>query len=172
MCLARVFTDEEMDEWLEGQPEVIEVFCIAIDDIDCYESLNYGEKYVGSLNHAAKTPIEEPKAKYWSGYHSFPDLSLIAPIRKSIKKHPRASFLDPRPVVLLKCLVRKEDITAVGMDKNPTPGHFDLHIVIVASQAIFPHYPETEARLEDLPKEEIAQTEMAVAEKQMQTDTK
>lgn len=25
----------------------------------------------------------------------------------------------------------------------------------VASQAIFPHYPETEARLEDLPKENI-----------------
>lgn len=42
----------------------------------------------------------------------------------------------------ISCLIKKEWIIAIGREMG--------RVVIVAPQAIFPHYPETEARREDI----------------------
>lgn len=56
--------------------------------------------------------------------------------------------------VFIKCLVRKQDISAVG--KNEIGYSYlgdrqwtEYHLTIIAEKAFFPTYPETEAKLGD-----------------------
>ena len=137
MCLSRVFTDEEMEEWLADKPEVIEVIKPALVFDKQWSSPCGNGRYCGGLNIANKKMVGMV-SKYWSGYH-FTFNETWA------KRWAHSKIIT--------CLIKKEWITAIGPESY---GEGTVAINIVTSQAIFPHYPETEARLEDVPQEEVA----------------
>lgn len=150
MCLAEIWTDEQMAEWLEGQGEVIEVEKVVFNTF-CGEKAFYppvtGRRYENGLNITGQHKINAVGFSYFSGYHFY------------WRKTGSIRWVHPWGKITVRCLIKKEWITAIGMGRSD--GN-EYEIVIVASQAIFPHFPEVEARYEDLPKEEIAQPEMAV----------
>lgn len=149
MCLQTIWTDEEMEEWLEEQPEVIEVCKHAFhyEHNSHWESPATSYTYKNGHNKANITiKLLAGKGMYWSGFHF--SLKPILWFEK-YSSHER-----------IKCLIKKEWITTIGTEIWGSK----QYIVIVASQAIFPHYPETEARYEDLPKEEKIEA-MASVEK-------
>ena len=137
MCLSRVFTDEEMEEWLADKPEVIEVekwVTVSSGYGSFYDTCSFACRYESGLNQArCERPKETGGGKYWPYFHFW-------------VKPP--SWIESSTQRIIKCIVKKEWITAIGED--------GLRLSIVASQAVFPHYPETEARLEDVPQEEVA----------------
>jgi hypothetical protein len=136
MCLARVYTDEEMEEWLADKPEVIEVWKVAKVSCGAYMAPIRGRNvYESGLNIVEKEIIHALNySKYWAGFHFF-----------SKPKRYIGGKIDRKYYTCIKCLVKKEWITAIGIEHWKS-----TRLVIVASQAIFPHYPETEARLEDM----------------------
>lgn len=162
MCLAKVFSDDEMAEYLEAQPEVIEVWKVAwalpnrkvYAPCICFnESIESDVPFPSGIGIANNTrKISTLSQEYWSGYHSFAALEDA----EYDKRVSDRAFLNQKNIVV-KCLIKKEWITTIG-EENWSGSK----IVIITSQAVFPHYPETEARWEDLPKEEI--TEAAAAE--------
>ncbi|MHC4694626.1 MAG: hypothetical protein ACYS67_17945 [Planctomycetota bacterium] len=137
MCLSRIFTYEEMEEWLADKPEVIEVWKL-VREVSCeaYIAPAFGIVYEDGLNSVDKALIQVPnKFKYYAGFHFF-----TKPLKRYFEPEIYRMYYTQ-----IKCLVKKEWITAIGIE------HWeDFQIAIVASQAIFPHYPETEARLEDV----------------------
>lgn len=143
MCLHIIWTDEETEEWLAGQPSLITAGKIVEKEEDAFSApwrtWTYG-KYPSGCTQAKLEKICTGDVLYWSGFHFYAngDKAACEYIPGSGENR-----------ILITCLVKKEWITAVG--KNGTG-----LISFVASQAIFPHYPETEARHEDLPKEETA----------------
>ena len=153
MCLERVFTDEEMDKRLEDQPEIIEIGkSVKILEASYIPSTWSGSIYVGGLNQAKQEKIDLPNdEQYWSGFHYFLNYQQVENYVRMF------AFLNE---LLVKCLIKKEWITAVGISGywlRDSSGEINKSLCVVTSQAIFPHFPETEARYEDLPKEEIAE---------------
>jgi hypothetical protein len=141
MCLARVFTDKEMENWLADKPDVIEVEKVVMVENNHYYGIVRENSYKDGFQYAnAKNKIEADDGKfYWSGYHFFAEFDV--PFNNT--EH-------------LKCLIRKNDITAIGKSLY-TKNHINCTEVI-ACAAVFPHYPETKARWEDLPQEEIPES--------------
>lgn len=138
MCLSEIWTDEEMESWLAEQPEVIEVHKLIVkgeDDI-CYTGFGCRQESQAAFNKANSTEkiIADNKITYWSGFHFFTEEWDATRI-----------ITDGRERVV-KCFIKKDWITAMGIERW---GNSDS-VVIVASQAIFPHYPETSARPEDM----------------------
>ena len=146
MCLAKVWTNEEMNEWLEGQGEVIEVWKVTTvlnneSYGNYYRGCSYTCAYLGGLDVARPEWMLEKKSfRYWPNFHFFEK----APPRT----HTTYLMASNHPVQFIKCLIKKEWVTAVGEEEGA--------IVIVASQAVFPHFPDTEARYEDIPQEQTA----------------
>ena len=137
MCLSRVFTNEEMEEWLADKPEVIEVWkLVKVASWGAYRAPVLGIVYKGGPNFVEKAFIRvRDNFKYYAGFHFF--------------NKPLKTFFDGKIYgkyyTWIQCLVKKEWITAIGIERGES-----IQIAIVASQAIFPHYPETEARYEDM----------------------
>lgn len=137
MCLQTIFTDEETEEWLAEQPEVLVlhkgVFSNSIYG-PCFSAMcRSNTPYKSGFNKAHQEKIGSIHAEYWSGFHFY---TSPAPIDNWVYR------------AKLECLVKKEWVTAIGLG-------FYGDVVVVASQAVFPIYPETEARYEDLPQEEV-----------------
>ncbi len=147
MCLARIYSDDEMAEYLEGQPEVIEVWKIVKYQQGCFEPAIREGLYKDGFNTTKSQKISVSNNRtYWSGYHFF-------------TSRPDDEKCAQQRIVVIKCLVKKEWISAIGVQRwGDVP---DIDVIIVSPQAIFPHYPEIEARYEDLPKEEKQELEAA-----------
>lgn len=149
MCLAKVWTDEEMNKWLEGQGEVVEVWKAATIKNEqyhpCYPYRSHRYQFPMSL--ARRELIREYGVRYWSGYHFF--------LNKEEAENYGKMESDGQ---VIKCFVLKKWITAIGESGRTrlSKSGFYYPITIVASQAVFPHFPDTEARLEDIPQEQIA----------------
>lgn len=136
MCLVRIFTDEEMEEWLADRPEVMVLEKGVSVYADGYGNLHsecsFGCRFSEGLNTTKpkRTVRVGKEQRYWPYYHFY-------------EKAPR--WMEHCGNIIIKCLVRKSQVCVIGEDSGG--------IAIVASQAVFPHYPETEARYEDLPQE-------------------
>lgn len=146
MCLSRAFTDAEMEEWLADKPEVIEVWKMA-KVVSCrgYMAPVLRIVYKGGPNFVKKKIIQTPNNfQYYTGFHFF-----SKPAKRYI-----GDKINRKYDTWIKCLVKKEWITAIGIE------HWEGNqIVIIASQAIFPHYPEREARMEDMPMDYYSKTD-------------
>lgn len=159
MCLSEVWTNEEMEEWLAGQGEVIEVWKgVIVEDekyrpIYDYNSHRYSEGI--SIAHRRTIAINR-KEQYWSGYHFFLDKENADNFTEGVGYSG----------VTIKCLIRKDWVVAMGESGWFRIGErrgFYHPNALVASQAIFPHYPETEARYEDIEPFLTKEPEMAVS---------
>lgn len=146
MCLSEIWTDEQMEEWLAGQGEVIEVWKVSETAKGIHSNWYSGvpcQNYSGYTEAFIDKKIETTSGfSYWAGFHFYiykKDAKQFLDFINQTKE----CFPQYRPVVI-KCFVKKEWITAIGKDKNR------FCLCVVASQAIFPRYPETEARMEDM----------------------
>jgi hypothetical protein len=153
MCLSRVFTDEEMEEWLADKPEVIEVWKVAtpLPFASGFAGWVFSfedDMYKSGLDNA-DTKIRcmaDDNKKYYVGFHFFVEYCDLG------------FYKNFCAYKIIKCYVKKEWITAIGT--YDWCGREVLNLV--ASQAVFPHYPETEARLEDVPQEKELVVEQAL----------
>lgn len=140
MCLSTVWTDSEMNEWLEGQGEVIEAWKgvkVCKKSYCIYEfSPKSGQPYPSGNGFAERTIIKTMRSRYWSGYHWFVSLQDWESYFRNANKNT---------VQHIKCLIHKDWVTAIGVDN-----FHGKKTILITSQAIFPHYPETEARYEDI----------------------
>ncbi|GAH43372.1 unnamed protein product [marine sediment metagenome] len=147
MCLARVWTDEEMEEWLAGQGEVVEVWKVVHQEQQRYYSPLYVpvKAYKAGLNNIAKREkiTATCDSQYYAGFHFFL-------LNEKTHSNFRNCFLTKSPAVI-KCLLKKDWITAMG--DSGYLGESGILTSVVALRAVFPHHPETEARYEDLPQE-------------------
>ena len=139
MCLSRVFTDTETEEWLADKPEVIEVEKLVVR-LGKHWRANIREEFVfmggrNKANISLKIDCDHSDQSYYSGFHCY----LVSEGRKD-----RQDPSDPQPFVT--GFVLKKWITAIGICGSG-------FIVLVSSQIVMPHYPETEARIEDIPQE-------------------
>jgi len=137
MCLREIWSDDKMNKWLNGQPDVIEVVKAVSEGSNHWLSYHRLVQCVAGYSKANYIPkiITDDESMYFAGYHFFTKESVDS----------RSKEGDPI-TPLIKCLVKKDWITAIG-------NQWSWATVLVASEAVFPHYPETEARYEDLPKE-------------------
>lgn len=139
MCLSEIWSDEEMNEWLAGQGEVIEVWkTTGVREEGFSPACASVFRFLYGNGHQLdkeKRTIGYEKFRYWTGFHFFINKEDAEDCAKNLAN-------KDVPETFLLCLVRKEWITSIGKD------HFGN--TIIASQAIFPHYPETEARYEDI----------------------
>lgn len=149
MCLYEVYTDEDMNAIVKGLPEVAPGVVVGHKIVDVrkdgyyswdWPSWNY--KFAPRMAAATKTKIRAPQADYWSGFHFF--LKINSKIAKNVDKPDIFRRGESISSAHITCLVPKDSITAVGRENN-----IDRSKCIIASQAFFPTYPETEARLED-----------------------
>ncbi len=157
MCLSSIYTDEDMNRIVEELPEVapgvVEVFKVVCVVNEQYHALNFHESFVSGMNYA-KQPFVEAKCntKYYAGFHFW---SKMEDSTDTGRRMPFVSTSEGMLVDLalhkniiathigvVSCIVKKEWFTAVG--KCEYAGS-----VLVTSQAFFPAYPETEAKLED-----------------------
>ena len=148
MCLAKVWTDEQMNEWLEGQGEVIEVW----KAVSKWNTHNYFSApceymyggYPAARGIAQQIMIKQGGFRYMSGFHF------------CLTKADAKAWGNFDDGICIKCYIKKEWIIAIGAQPRLFAREGDpLISIIVASQAIFPHYPETEARYEDIPQEQM-----------------
>ena len=161
MCLEEVYSDEDMNHIIEGLPEVapqvVEVFKVALVRSNAHTpiySRTFKNELFSGIGSAKQCLIKDSPVSYWSGYHCY------------INKNEAESWNDfqnrhRNPTEILTVLVKKEWITAIGSDSY---SHKDL--TLIASQAFFPTYPETEVKLGDfliwLKKNEPKYANMAV----------
>jgi hypothetical protein len=149
MCLSEVYSDEDMNKIVEGLPEVAPGV-VEVWKVTAVETTINGSQYrpiYDYKEHRYSFPFSIAQSrinstywgcKYWTGYHFF------------ISKDDALAYLDSphgkeHPVArCIKCFVLKEWITTIGKDCR-----LNKNGVLVASQAFFPTYPETEAKLED-----------------------
>ena len=107
MCLSRVFTDEEMEEWLADKPEVIEVGKCVIRRrrAECYSSMCWGGDLSSGFSHSRNNDfiIAECNTRYYAGFHFFADKEFTTALEKECY-----SYLN------IKCYVKKKWITAIG----------------------------------------------------------
>ena len=115
MCLAKIWTDEQMAEWLEGQGEVIEVWkCVGIGvNANGYKSWDWsGFSYKGGLNKAnmREKIMADSGMFYWSGFHCYKKMVFAK------KKAKDSIYLAERfqKLQAIKCLILKSQITAIG----------------------------------------------------------
>ena len=154
MCLEEVYTDEDMNRIVEELPEVapgvVEVWKVAFTKSGCFKGGDVTGHFIftDGLCTAQKIKLGAKNATYFSGFHCFPRRYT------ALRLHVGAAqaFLFPRSeAAVIKCYLKKEWITATGdgcvsVNKKEKP---ITRLALVASQAFFPTYPETEARLED-----------------------
>ena len=142
MCLEEIYTDEDMNEIVRGLPEVapgvVEVWKVACPGIQVFSPIVfYNQSYKSGINFARKKRIQIQHQKtYWTGYH----------FAKSKKTALNWYGNGPFPHIAIRCYILKEWIASIG--KQPGQWNQDIHLTLVASQAFFPTYPETEAKLE------------------------
>lgn len=140
MCLSRVFTDTEMEAWLADKPEVIVVYKMAMIESD------RNDRYVNPYGRC----LEIPHCVYLGGINiSLQGDGFYFLINKEDAK-AKVDFWQGNfnKHLLLVCYIYKAEIVHIGYDRK-----FDEHLTVIVPQAVFPHYPETEARLEDVPQE-------------------
>jgi len=138
MCLSRVFTDEEMEEWLADKPEIMVLEKWVTVRNNCYASFfdecSFACVYKSGLNEALpKQPNNTSNGKYWPYYHFW---------------YKAPNWIENKYQKKIKCIIKKSWITAIGVALRPT---------IIAKYSVFPHYPETEARWEDVRQEQSLQ---------------
>ena len=144
MCLAEIYTDADMNRIVEELPEVapgvVGVWKAAIVRPTAFEPIicRY-QVFQNGTNFAKKTKIknETNQAYYWTGYH-------FGQSKQGALNWYGKGFSIPTAI---RCYVLKEWITSIG--KQCGQWNSGIYTTIVASQAFFPTYPETEARLED-----------------------
>jgi hypothetical protein len=163
MCLAEVYSDEDMNRIVEGLPEVApgvaEVWKAVEVEGDIYRPIyDYGShRYKPSISIAHREKINEILVSYWSGYHFF--LTPEDALRYGKK---RGCCMG----LIIKCFITREMVTAVGRSWLGSSA-----CAVVVSQAFFPTYPATEAKLEDFlayleqEQAETKQVELATAER-------
>ena len=151
MCLREIYTDEDMNRIVEELPEVVpgvvEVWKATFEVNSGFQGgVETGHfRFAAGICTAEKVRLETDEGVgYFSGFHCF--FRRYAALRLCVSAKP----YNFSPIVLIKCYTKKEWITAVGQNyvakrKNKKTTRTSL----VASQAFFPTYPETEAKLED-----------------------
>ena len=131
MCLLEVYSDQDMNRIVEELPEVAPNIIRLHKIVEAPQGIawaNYHQDcsfcciYRSGINIARREHLSFPP-RYWTGFHFY------------LKK------FTIFPALEITCLLRPEWITAVGKDFGG--------VTFVASQAFFPTYPETEAKLED-----------------------
>lgn len=144
MCLSEIYTDADMNRIVEELPEValgvVEVWKVAEAIGGVYS--NWFFPPVQPINYQpfskADVSLKIKNAKgttYWAGFHFYPNPFGAQEFRQTLGGG--STTCQP---TLIKCLIKKDWITAAGKD---------IGLALVTSQAFFPTYPETEARLED-----------------------
>jgi hypothetical protein len=144
VCLSEVYTDEDMnrivEELPEVAPEVVEVWKIARNNstIACaYRAPCEGKKY--PTGHGGAEQKKLPYLSYYTGYH----FCLSKSDANDWHNSPYPDYCHA-----IKCYILKEWITCAGKQRGLGVSYIAVE-VLVASQAFFPTYPETEAKLGD-----------------------
>lgn len=144
MCLSEIYTDEDMNRIVEELPEVVpgvvvlqkivqkEMGFFEVPFSNAYLRIKQ-RQYENGINIAEKNLLfaEASKAQYWSGFH----------FSQNVHFEQGEFPLVWRSRIIISCLVKKDWLQVAGKQWNRT--------WLVASQAFFPIYPDTEAKLED-----------------------
>lgn len=157
MCLSRVFTDEEMEQAIEELPEVapgiVRLFKAVCVVDEKYHALNFQEFFKEGINYAKQPFIKaDCNTKYYAGFHFWGkmedsnNIDMLVPFVKYC--HLTLVMIEINHGIfasqtgVISCLAKKEWFDTAGRTKrNKT--------ALVTSQAFFPTYPETEAKMDD-----------------------
>lgn len=152
MCLSEVYTDEDMNRIVKELPEVApgvvrlcKLASVVKGKLCNYfwtpvaifpPKTQYDVGFNGAIVEKTSTFCKKPKqVYYYTGLHFL------------FKGNPAQRFLIDYnhwadKYIKISCLLKKEWISSVGRDRP-------LGTTLVASQAFFPTYPATEAKLSD-----------------------
>ena len=157
MCLFKVFTEKEKDEYLKQYDST----WIPVKKV-IYKQYKEGKfKYTGTIrDYTYKEGLN--RISLWTFLNPFIESSMGIRYKKGFHFYQMAEILSinqrihRHEVEVLTCYVKKSWITAIGKQGNPT--------VIVAKKAVFPQCPN-----KDLTKEEKKKYGINLQEKNLKT---
>lgn len=146
MTIINIWSKEKTKTWLALQPDIIEAYKFVEVKKD-----RFTNPYVGCINPTKRIP---PLYNYLDGLNISPTgPGFYFYIYKRDATRPAKTYSNGGvPHTAIKCLVPKLEIKKIG--------EAQWGKTFIAEIAVFPHFPETEARYEDLPQTEQEATAM------------